>query len=296
MPVLTAPHRGSRPERSGSAGARTKGSRETTPVTPVVFCAVSAARRTCLKRQRREGLEVGLDAGAASRIGAGDGQAPTAALGRAPGHHSRRGPGYLRPVRAGMDVDTPDDVRAPEPTTACASEVPAPADPGCSSGPGGMTSLRRAPRSRAAWPRVPAVATVAVRRVEVAGRGTLLSPAAGSAVCASCPTRRDVRLPAEAVLTAKLAREALETDWVKLEVIGDERTLLPDAVELLLRPRSSPRRLRRAAVHHRRPRAGLRLQQVGCAAVMPLGSPIGAGSASGTRTTSPCSARRSTCQ
>ena len=35
------------------------------------------------------------------------------------------------------------------------------------------------------------------------------------------------------MLTAKLAREAFETDWVKLEVIGDDRTLLPDAVELL---------------------------------------------------------------
>ncbi len=38
---------------------------------------------------------------------------------------------------------------------------------------------------------------------------------------------------AEAVLTAKLAREAFDTDWIKLEVIGDEDTLLPDAVELL---------------------------------------------------------------
>ncbi len=37
----------------------------------------------------------------------------------------------------------------------------------------------------------------------------------------------------EAVLTAKLAREAFGTDWVKLEVVGDDRTLLPDAVELL---------------------------------------------------------------
>ena len=44
---------------------------------------------------------------------------------------------------------------------------------------------------------------------------------------AGCYTAR------EAVLTARLAREAFDTDWVKLEVIGDERTLLPDAVELL---------------------------------------------------------------
>ena len=44
---------------------------------------------------------------------------------------------------------------------------------------------------------------------------------------AGCYTARD------AVKTAKLAREAFETDWIKLEVIGDDRTLLPDAVELV---------------------------------------------------------------
>ena len=44
---------------------------------------------------------------------------------------------------------------------------------------------------------------------------------------AGCFTARD------AVITAQLAREAFETDWIKLEVIGDDRTLLPDAVELL---------------------------------------------------------------
>ena len=45
---------------------------------------------------------------------------------------------------------------------------------------------------------------------------------------AGCFTARD------AVITAQLAREAFETNWVKLEVIGDERTLLPDAAELLV--------------------------------------------------------------
>ena len=44
---------------------------------------------------------------------------------------------------------------------------------------------------------------------------------------AGCHTARD------AVLTARLAREAFATDWIKLEVIGDEDTLLPDAAELL---------------------------------------------------------------
>ena len=83
---------------------------------------------------------------------------------------------------------------------------------------------------------------------------------------------------AEAVLTAKLAREAFATDWVKLEVIGDEDTLLPDAVELLdaaeqlcdegfvVLPYTTDD-----------PILARRLEQVGCAAVMPLGSPIGSG-------------------
>ena len=83
---------------------------------------------------------------------------------------------------------------------------------------------------------------------------------------------------ADAVRTARLAREALGTDWVKLEVIADERTLLPDPVELLdaaeqlvgeeftVLPYTSDD-----------PILARRLEQAGCAAVMPLGSPIGSG-------------------
>ena len=68
---------------------------------------------------------------------------------------------------------------------------------------------------------------------------------------AGCYTARD------AVLTAQLAREAFGTDWVKLEVIGDERTLLPDAPELLARRRAARRRrLHRPALHERRPDPG----------------------------------------
>jgi thiazole synthase len=83
---------------------------------------------------------------------------------------------------------------------------------------------------------------------------------------------------AEAVLTAKLAREAFETEWIKLEVIGDDRTLLPDAVELL----SAAEQLAEdgfvvLAYTNDDPVLGRRLEQVGCAAVMPLGSPIGSG-------------------
>ena len=89
---------------------------------------------------------------------------------------------------------------------------------------------------------------------------------------AGCRTARD------AVLNAQLARDAFETDWVKLEVIGDRRTLLPDAVELL---RAAEELVGDGfvvlAYTTDDPVLGRRLEDVGCAAVMPLGSPIGSG-------------------
>ena len=74
--------------------------------------------------------------------------------------------------------------------------------------------------------------TVALRRIDPAQHGSIVDVLDRAGVqllpnTAGCFTARD------AVLTAKMAREAFETDWVKLEVIGDERTLLPDAVALL---------------------------------------------------------------
>jgi thiazole synthase len=83
---------------------------------------------------------------------------------------------------------------------------------------------------------------------------------------------------AEAVLTAQLAREALGTEWVKLEVIADERTLLPDAVELV---RAAEQLVDDGFVvlpyTNDDPVLARRLEDTGCAAVMPLGSPIGTG-------------------
>ena len=89
---------------------------------------------------------------------------------------------------------------------------------------------------------------------------------------AGCRTARD------AVITAKLAREALGTNWVKVEVIADEHTLLTDVVEL-----SDACELLVAegfivlAYTSDDPVVAKRLEDVGCAAVMPLGSPIGTG-------------------
>jgi thiazole synthase len=119
--------------------------------------------------------------------------------------------------------------------------------------------------------------TVALRRLDPAARGSILEVLDGAGVrvlpnTAGCFTARD------AILTAQLARDAFETDWIKLEVIGDDRTLLPDAVELVaaaealvddgfvVLPYTTDD-----------PVLARRLQDIGCAAVMPLGSPIGSG-------------------
>ncbi len=82
----------------------------------------------------------------------------------------------------------------------------------------------------------------------------------------------------EAVLTAQLAREALETNWIKLEVIGDDKTLFPDLVELL---KAADVLTREGFVVLPYCNDDLvtckKLEGMGCAAVMPLGSPIGSG-------------------
>jgi thiazole synthase len=119
--------------------------------------------------------------------------------------------------------------------------------------------------------------TVALRRLDPAARGSILDVLDHAGVrilpnTAGCFTARD------AVMTAHLAREAFDTNWIKLEVIGDDRTLLPDAVELV------------AAAEElvddgfvvlpyttEDPVLARRLEDAGCAAVMPLGSPIGSG-------------------
>ncbi len=122
-----------------------------------------------------------------------------------------------------------------------------------------------------------ALVTVAMRRIEPAARSSLVEVLDRLGVgvlpnTAGCYTARD------AVRTAQLAREALQTDWVKLEVIGDEHTLLPDAPELLA---AAEQLVADGFVvlpyTTDDPVLARRLEDVGCAAVMPLGSPIGSG-------------------
>jgi thiazole synthase len=119
--------------------------------------------------------------------------------------------------------------------------------------------------------------TVALRRVDPAARGSLVEVLERAGVgllpnTAGCHTARD------AVMTARLAREAFATDWIKLEVIGDEDTLLPDAPELL---RAAEELVDEGFVvlpyTTDDPVLARRLADLGCAAVMPLGSPIGSG-------------------
>jgi len=120
--------------------------------------------------------------------------------------------------------------------------------------------------------------TVAMRRVDPAARGSVLDviEAAGVEVLpntAGCYTARD------ATLTARLAREALGTNWIKLEVIGDDRTLLPDGAELVLAARQLvDEGFVVLPYANDDPILARRLEDAGCAAVMPLGSPIGSGS------------------
>src|SRR5262247_1969570 len=119
--------------------------------------------------------------------------------------------------------------------------------------------------------------TASIRRISLAGEDESLVDLIPKHIhflpnTAGCQTAKD------AVLTAKLAREALGTDWIKLEVIGDDRTLLPDPVEL----REAAETLADdgftvLAYTSDDPVLAGQLAAVGCAAVMPLGAPIGSG-------------------
>jgi len=121
------------------------------------------------------------------------------------------------------------------------------------------------------------VVTVAMRRLDPTARGSLLD-VVRQAGASPLPNTAGCFTSREAVLTARLAREALQTDWIKLEVIADERTLLPEPVELLNAAEALVEEgftvLPYASDD---PVLARRLESIGCAAVMPLGAPIGSG-------------------
>ena len=119
--------------------------------------------------------------------------------------------------------------------------------------------------------------TASIRRISLAAEDESLVDLLADKVhflpnTAGCQTARD------AILTAELAREALETNWIKLEVIGDRELLYPDVAELA---RATETLVAKGFVVlpycNEDPVSCRRLADAGAAAVMPLGSPIGSG-------------------
>lgn len=123
------------------------------------------------------------------------------------------------------------------------------------------------------------IVTLAVRRINLADKSSesilhYLAPNKYFLLpnTAGCYTAK------EAVLTAQLAREALETNWIKLEVIGDDETLFPDVVELLKAAETLLADGFTVLPYCNDDVITCRkLRDMGCAAVMPLGAPIGSG-------------------
>jgi thiazole synthase len=119
--------------------------------------------------------------------------------------------------------------------------------------------------------------TVAMRRTDASGGPGLIELLHRLGID-PLPNTAGCRTAAEAVLTAHAAREALGTSWIKLEVIADDRTLLPDPIELLDAARTLvDDGFTVLPYTNDDPVLARRLEDVGCAAVMPLGAPIGTG-------------------
>ena len=119
--------------------------------------------------------------------------------------------------------------------------------------------------------------TVAMRRIDPAAGGSVLDVLARHDIRV-LPNTAGCYTAGEAVLTARMAREALGTNWVKLEIVADDYTLLPDPIELL---DATVKLVADGFVvlpyTNDDPVLARRLEQAGAAAVMPLGSPIGSG-------------------
>lgn len=123
----------------------------------------------------------------------------------------------------------------------------------------------------------PGLVTVSIRRISLDPYGESLIDQLGGNYAllpntAGCATARD------AVLTAQLAREAIGTDWVKLEIIGDRETLHPDGEELIQATETLVRDGFTVLPYcNDDPITCRKLADAGAAAVMPLGAPIGTG-------------------
>jgi thiazole synthase len=118
--------------------------------------------------------------------------------------------------------------------------------------------------------------TVALKRVEMDNKADNMLLHLSNPRLQLLPNTSGVRTAKEAVYAARLAREALETNWIKLEIHPDPRYLLPDPVETLL---AATELVKLGFVVlpyvHADPVLCKRLEEAGTAAVMPLGAPIG---------------------
>ena len=203
------------------------------------------------------------------------GSAPAAVAGAPSGSTSAAGAGAQSVAPAGASPATPEEGLPDEGLPVDALTIAGEALPSrLILGTGGARShaaLEAAIRASGT-----ALVTVALRRLDP-GAPSLL------AVVARCgvrilPNTAGCYTATEAVKLAHLAREAFATSWVKLEVIGDEETLLPDSVELV----TAAERLVEDGFTvlpytGDDPIVAQRLADAGCAAVMPLGAPIGSG-------------------
>ncbi len=118
--------------------------------------------------------------------------------------------------------------------------------------------------------------TVALKRVDVKNDGDDILSHLSHPQFNLLPNTSGVRTAKEAIFAAELAREALETNWLKLEIHPDPKYLLPDAIETLLAAEELVKRGFIVLPYiHADPVLCKRLEEVGTAAVMPLGSPIG---------------------
>jgi thiazole synthase len=121
------------------------------------------------------------------------------------------------------------------------------------------------------------IVTVALRRMDPGARGSVMD-VLEQMDCFLLPNTAGCYTAHDAVLTARLAREAFETNWIKLEVIGDDRTLFPEATELVEAARTLiDEGFVVLPYANDDPIVNRRLEDLGCAAVMPLGAPIGSG-------------------
>ncbi len=120
--------------------------------------------------------------------------------------------------------------------------------------------------------------TVAIRRVDLTGTEGSILDAINTSRITLLPNTAGCFNTEDALRTARLARDALETDLIKLEVLADSTTLLPDPIETL---KASATLVAEGftvmAYTSDDPVIARRLEDIGCAAVMPLGSAIGSG-------------------